>query len=77
MSLTGQSTNGAYEPLKVGKWYAEIDDNGAPGVLLQCIEIAEDHIYGDLYTMADESADSEPRYISGRSATTEFWIEQL
>jgi hypothetical protein len=66
-----QSTRKAFQPLQVGKWYAEIGDDGAAGVLYQCIERD-----GDTFVMADES-DDEPRYISGRSATTEFWIPQL
>lgn len=62
-----------YEQLQVGKWYAEMDDeSGAPGVLYQCIAHEGEH-----YVMVDESDDTDPRYISGRSATTEFWVKQL
>lgn len=68
-----------FTSLEVGKTYAEIEDDGRLGVLYACVDSYEEAQYGPrVFVMVDEdSPDSEPRYISGRSATTEFWKAQL
>lgn len=69
---TSQETS-SYELLQVGKWYAEIEDEGTYGLLYKCVDEFFDR--GErIFVIEDESGGQ--RYQQGRSATTEFWMPQ-